>query len=120
MPGYNNLPAKKVDNTTDYFNNFFKPSFDISQDVDGAVVSFFEKVTDGKESAKLLAGAVIYTAGVQGIDFMTLLQQFAKMPKGELNAYLTMFLNLNRVGTSYLGMSKAAPASKYIARTILP
>jgi hypothetical protein len=120
MPGYNNLPAKKVDSTTNYFNNFFNPSFDISQDVDGAVISFFEKLTDNKESARLLAGAVIYTAGVQGIDFMALLAQFAKMPRGELNAYLTMFLNLNRVGTSYLGIGKAMPASKYIARTILP
>jgi hypothetical protein len=120
MPGYNNLPAKVVDNTTNYFNNFFNPSFDISQDIDGAIVSFFEKVTENKESAKLLAGAVIYTAGVQGLDFMLLLQQFAKMAPGELNAYLTMFLNLNRVGTSYLGMSNTVPASKYIARTILP
>jgi len=120
MAGFNNLPAKKLDSTTNYFNNFFSPSFDISQDIDGAVVGFFEQLTDNKSSAKLLAGAVIYTAGVQGLDFMALLQQFAKMPKGELNAYLIMFLNLNRVGTSYLGMSNAKPSSKYIARTILP
>ena len=32
----------------------------------------------------------------------------------------TMFLNLNRIGTSYLGINNAPQTSKYVARTILP
>lgn len=38
---------------------------------------------------------------------------------GELDAYLTMFLNLNRVGTSLLGLSNSPQTSSYIQRAIL-
>lgn len=37
----------------------------------------------------------------------------------EVNAYLTMFLNLNRSGTSLLGLGNSPVTSKYISRTIL-
>ena len=37
----------------------------------------------------------------------------------ELDAYLTMLLNLNRVGTSLLGLSNSPRTGKYIQRTIL-
>lgn len=37
----------------------------------------------------------------------------------ELDAYLTMFLNLNRVGTSLLGLSNSPRTSPYIQRAIL-
>ena len=37
----------------------------------------------------------------------------------EVNAYLTMFLNLNRVGTSLLGLSNSPQVSPYISRAIL-
>jgi hypothetical protein len=37
----------------------------------------------------------------------------------ELDAYLTMFLNLNRVGTSLLGLSNSPQVSPYIQRAIL-
>jgi hypothetical protein len=37
----------------------------------------------------------------------------------ELDAYLTMFLNLNRVGTSLLGLSNSPQVSPYISRAIL-
>ncbi len=37
----------------------------------------------------------------------------------ELDAYLTMFLNLNRVGTSLLGLSNSPQVSPYIKRAIL-
>lgn len=36
----------------------------------------------------------------------------------ELDAYLTMFLNLNRVGTSLLGLSNSPQVSPYIQRAI--
>ena len=37
----------------------------------------------------------------------------------ELDAYLTMFLNLNRVSTSLLGLSNSPQVSPYISRAIL-
>ena len=50
---------------------------------------------------------------------ITILDEFRKLNKNELNAYLTMFLNLNRVGTSLLGLSNSPQLNKYIARSIL-
>jgi hypothetical protein len=38
----------------------------------------------------------------------------------EVDAFLTMFLNFNRVGTSLLGLSNSPQTSKYIQRAILP
>jgi hypothetical protein len=38
----------------------------------------------------------------------------------ELNAYLTMFLNLNRINTSLLGIGNTPQTNKYIQRAILP
>jgi hypothetical protein len=37
----------------------------------------------------------------------------------ELDAYLTMLLNLNRAGTSLLGLTNSPRTGKYIERTIL-
>jgi hypothetical protein len=37
----------------------------------------------------------------------------------EVDAYLTMFLNFNRTGTSLLGLSNSPQTSPYISRTIL-
>jgi hypothetical protein len=37
----------------------------------------------------------------------------------ELDAYLTMLLNLNRAGTSLLGLSNSPRTGKYVQRTIL-
>jgi hypothetical protein len=37
----------------------------------------------------------------------------------ELDAYLTVFLNLNRVGTSLLGLSNSPQTNRYVKRTIL-
>lgn len=38
----------------------------------------------------------------------------------EVNAFLTVFLNLNRVNTSLLGISNQVQTSKYVSRAILP
>jgi hypothetical protein len=114
-----NIPLQELDETPAYFNNYFSPNFVLSQNVDDAVIGYFEKITDNKDSARLLAGSLIYTALAQGLDPMELLAQFTKLPAGQLNGYLTMFLNLNRVGTSLLGINNVPIANKYIARTIL-
>lgn len=116
----NNLDNIQQDATASYFNNFFKPTFDVSQGVNDSVTSFFEKIASTKESAKAMAGALIYTAKAQNLDPMVVLQQFSAMPPGQLNDYTTMFLNLNRVGTSLLGISNAPLTNKYVARMILP
>lgn len=116
-----NLPINNINtnSTTAYFNNFFNPNFTISQNVDDTIVGYFQSVTGNKESGAALAASVIYTAQTQGIDPMTILDEFRKLNKNELNAYLTMFLNLNRVNTSLLGLSNSPQLNKYIARSIL-
>lgn len=116
-----NLSGVNLNTTTDvdkYFNNFFKQPIDISPAQDDAIVTFFETVTDNKESAKALASAVIYTSKQQQTDPMQILDEFRKLDKGQLNAYLCMFLNLNRVGTSLLGVNTQPVKSKYVERSI--
>lgn len=102
-----------------YFNNFFEIPVNVSSNIDAAVVAFFEQIADNKESAKALASAVIYTSIRQGLNPMETLQEFTKLPPGELNEYTTMFLNFERVGTSYLGVSNTPVVNTYIQRTIL-
>jgi hypothetical protein len=105
---------------TKYFNNYFGPTFQVSQNVDDAILSYFEEVCDNKAAAKIMASAVIYTSYTQKIDPMETLKEFIRVPKGQLNEYLTMFLNLQRVGTSYLGVTNSPVLNKYVERTILP
>ena len=103
-----------------YFNNFFTEAFQVSPNVDAAVLSYFEAVTENRESAKILASAVIYTSYTRGVDPMSILTEFTRLPPGEINSYLTMFLNLQRVGTSYLGLTAKPVANKYVSRAVLP
>lgn len=139
---------------TDYFNNFFTAEFTVTQNVDDAVIAYFESITGNKETARVLASTVLYTALSQGIEPMSVIEelrnlqlknraamgtqssytsrtnentdQYAKPgppPRAnlsELDAYLTMLLNLNRVSTSLLGISNQPQTNKYIQRAILP
>lgn len=102
-----------------YFNNLFLNPSTITANQNDAVIAFFERQTQNKDAAKLLASAVIYTASAQNLDPMSIIQQFTQLPTGQLNPYLTMFLNLNRVGTSYLGINNQPSVNKYIQRAIL-
>jgi hypothetical protein len=102
-----------------YFNNYFDIPVNVSSNVDSAIVAYFEQITSTKESAKALASAVIYTSLKQGIDPMATLQEFQKLSPGELDAYTAMFLNFERVGTSYLGINNSPQLNKYIQRTII-
>ena len=116
-----NLPsATSANATTDYFNNFFQTGFNTSQNIDDAVIGYFQTVTGDKDSGRTLASSVLYTALSQGIEPMEIIDEFRKLSPGELNAYLTMFLNINRVGTSLLGISNSPQMNKYVARMILP
>jgi hypothetical protein len=51
---------------------------------------------------------------------MNALDEFLKIPLGELNTYTALFLNFERVGTSYLGLKNRPQQSKYVTRAILP
>lgn len=108
------------DPTTLWFNNFYVSPFSISQGQDDAFVSFFEKITANKETARSLAGCILYTAKAQGLDPMAVMQQFLALPPGQLNAYLVLYLNTNRISTSFLGLSNQPKINKYVQRTILP
>jgi hypothetical protein len=105
---------------SDYFNNYFTSTLDVAGNVNDSLIAFFEQIADNRESAIALASAVIYTSQAQGTDPMEILTEFANMEKNKLNAYLCMFLNLNRVGTSYLGINNQPVQNKYVQRTILP
>lgn len=109
-----------LSSSTKYFNNFFSKAITISSAKDDAVVSYFEKITDNKESAMALASAVLYTSAIQNIDPMAVLDEFKKLDNDKLNDYLCYFLNLSRVGTSMLGSPAQQVRNKYISRTILP
>ena len=122
MSTVNNLSTLNIstDTTNSFFNNFFQPSFTVSQGTDDATLSFFEKISNNRESAKLMASSVIYTSLAANIDPIETLAKFSTMATEELNSYVVMFLNLNRVGTSYLGINNAPRVSKYVKRMIMP
>jgi hypothetical protein len=108
------------DTTQQYFNNIFLRPATVTNNQDAAIIGFFEKQTNGnKLAAQVLASAVIYTALAQNTDPMDIISQLANLPNGQLNSYLTMFLNLNRVGTSYLGINNQPITNKYIKRAIM-
>jgi hypothetical protein len=114
------LNAIEAKDTNKYFNNFFEIPVEVSSNVDASIIAYFEQVTDNKESARALASAVIYTSVKQGLNPMETLKEFQKLPKGELDAYTAMFLNFERKGTSYLGLSNQPQVNKYIQRSIRP
>lgn len=102
-----------------FFNNIYQPGFTTSQNIDNAVIAHFERITESKESAKIMASAVIYTSLAQRVDPMETLQKFMSMDAESLRAYTSMFLNLNRTNTSYLGLINRPKTSPYVSRSIL-
>jgi hypothetical protein len=112
----NAFGARDVDK---YFNNFFEGTLQISSNIDTAIIGYFESVCTSKDAARALASAVIYTSIKQGINPMNTLDEFRKLPQGELDAYLAMFLNFERKGTSYLGITNQPVINKYISRSII-
>ena len=113
-----NLNSIETKDSYKYFNNFFEIPVEVSSSVDAAITAYFEQISDNKESARALASAVIYTSVKQGLNPMETLKEFQKLPQGELDAYTAMFLNFERKGTSYLGISNQPQVSKYIQRAI--
>jgi hypothetical protein len=150
-----NLPLRTDrEPTTEYFNNFFEQEFTTTQNVDDAVLGYFQSITGDTASAKVLASTVLMTSLSQGLDPMSVIDELRRLSQAnkqklpastsytsrvnqttdeyakpgpaarsninELDAYLTVFLNLNRVGTSLLGISNQPQTNKYVQRAILP
>lgn len=103
-----------------FFNNYLQPNFNISSDLNSAVLAQFEKITGHTESARILASSVIYTSLAQKVDPMLVVDKIRTMSKEESMTYLGLFLNLNRVGTSFLGVKNRPRVSKYVERCLLP
>lgn len=114
-----NLNSFVEKNVNKYFNNFFDVPIEVSSNIDAAIIAYFEKITTNKITARALASAVIYTAIKQGFNPMQTLDEFKKLDIGELDAYTAMFLNFERKGTSYLGVSTEVAINPYIQRTIV-
>jgi hypothetical protein len=102
-----------------FFNNYFDNTISISTAKDDAVVSYFEKVTANKDSALALSSAVIYTARVQNMDVMAVLDEFKKLNQTQLTPYISYFLNLSRIGTSLIGVQNNPARNKYVTRSII-
>lgn len=118
----NKLNTNAIDppDANKFFNNFFEFPIEVSSNVDAAILAHFETITDNKESARALASAVIYTAIKQGLNPMTVLDEFRNISPGDLNTYTALFLNYERRGTSFLGLVNRPVQNKYVTRAILP
>lgn len=75
-------PNNNVNSTTEYFNNYFSDRFTTSPNINDAVIGYFQSVTGDVESGKALASTVIYTALSQGLDPMSLIDEFRKLKAG--------------------------------------
>jgi hypothetical protein len=115
-----NLNSSGTNSTTRFFNNYFIPNYTVSQNTNDAILSYFEQQTGNVESAKLLAQAVIDTAQSQRANPLEVLAEFQKLPQGELNTVLALYLNTGRVNTSLLGIKNTPKTSSYVTRTIIP
>jgi len=116
----NNLPQSSTnDATTSFFENYYNQSATVSQNTNDAIIGYFTQVTGDATSGTILAASVIKSANAQGMNPMLLLDQFRQLPPGELGPYLTVLMNMNRVGTSLLGINLNPSSNKYAARCIL-
>ena len=78
-----NLPPNdNVNSTTEYFNNYFTDRFTTSPNINDAVVGYFQSVTGDTDTGKTLASTIIYTALSQGLDPMSLIDEFKKLKAG--------------------------------------
>jgi hypothetical protein len=101
-----------------FFNNYLQPNFSISSNLDEATIAFFQRIAQNREAAMILASAVIYTCLAQRLDLASVLDNFRRMNDDDIMKNLAVFLNLNRVGTSLLGLTNSPKAGKYVERMI--
>ena len=114
-----NIVESSESKTSRYFNNVYKTSNAISPAVSSSIISWFQDQTGSRETATLLARTLINTAESLGEDPRKILQEFTKLPRGELNAFLALFLNSGRVPTSLLGIKNQPTPTDLISRTLI-
>lgn len=114
-----NLNTTGYTKTTGYFNNYFLQPLEISQEVNDAILSYFEQQTGDLESAKILVQSVIETAQLQREEPLQVLNKFMKLPQGDLNVLMALYLNNSRVNTSFLGVKTNPQSNQFITRTII-
>lgn len=78
-----NLPPKSdINSTTEYFNNYFDERFSTSPNINDAVIGYFQSVTGDADTGKYLATTVIQTALSQGLEPMSLVDEFRTLKAG--------------------------------------
>ena len=89
MASNGNLPPsiKVNDKTTQYFNNFFNSGINVSQNIDDALIGFFQSITGSKDSGTTLAASVLYTATIQGLDIMSFIDEVRSLKKGGVSEH---------------------------------
>jgi hypothetical protein len=110
--------SASTDNPNKYFNNLYSVNMSTGPGND-AILAFVESYVPNKQAAKNLAASILYTAMAQEINPMKVLEDFMKVPKGQLNSYIAAFLNINRVPTSSLGIRRGTTTSPFVARSVL-
>lgn len=105
---------------SDYFNNYYTTLPDVTSDIDDTIIGFFENITGNSQSARIMASAFLFTTLAQQMDPMVMLDQMRTMSMEEKNKFLNMYLNLNRVGTSYLGNRGQRQNNRYLERMLNP
>jgi hypothetical protein len=83
-----NLPPRTDrEPTAEYFNNFFEKDYFTSQNVDDAVLGYFQTITGETTSARVLASTVLMTSLSQGIDPMSIIDELRRLSqKNRMNA----------------------------------
>lgn len=108
-----------VNNTTEFFNNFFDQELLVSPAEDQFINAYFERRTGNKKSAEMLAGALILSAASRGLDPLEVIQKIKSLDDLDIDAYIAFVYNLARAKTSLLGVINRPSVSPYITRTIL-
>jgi len=114
-----NIVETSESSTSRYFNNVYKTSNAVSPAISSSIISWFQDQTGSRETATLLARTLINTAETLGEDPRKILQEFTKLPRGELNAFLALFLNSGRVPTSLLGIKNQPTPTDLVTRTLI-
>ena len=74
-----NLPTNDgVNETQQYFNNFYIQQPVVGPSENDAVVAYFQMITGDRETGKTLAGAVVYTCIQQSLDPVEVVEQRTK------------------------------------------
>lgn len=114
----NNLPNIPVNKTDSYFNNYYKNLPFIDTNSQAVLISFFEGITVDNETAKVMAGSLVQIVQQQNLDMNKILDDLRKLSKKNIDAYLTLLFNMNRVNSSFLGVINVPTTSDYVTRTI--